>query len=215
MAVYENIRDFSQDAHQLNPIYNIFSKYLWVYKRPILYELQGISYYELDETPEKYPIQVYYKIDKNSIKNSYIINSYRDFIFHKLKFQKIQEFEQFWTYNIPPNNTFYSLDIRIEDSHIVEIHIYISQDINKWNYIFNLIPEKILLFIKRHLMDYNGFVEITYTEDLIIRNISLKRGFSIFLPYRKIIYSKIEKLKLMNYDIMIKDINDNCFVLFY
>lgn len=215
MTVYESIRDFSQDAHQLNVIYNIFSKHLWVYKRPVLYELQDITYYELNEDPEKYPIQIQYKMDKNSQKKGYIINSYREFIYHKLKFKRIQEFEQFWTYNIPPNNTIYTLDIRIENCKIIETHIYESASINEWKYILNLIPDKLIIFIKRHLIDYNGFIEITYTEDLIIRSISLKRGFSIFLPYKRIVYCKLEETKLINCDIIVKDIDDNCFALFY
>lgn len=215
MTVYESIKDFSQNAHQLNVIYNIFSKHLWVYKRPILYELQGIEWYELDKDPEQYPIQIYYKIDKNSQKKGYIINSYRDFIYHKLELQTIEEFEQFWIYNIPPNNTIYTLDIRIENSKIIETYIYKSANINEWKYIFNLIPDNLIIFIKRYLLDYNGFIEITYTEDLIIRSISLKRGFSIFLPYRRIVYCRLTEASLMNCDIIIKDINNNCFALFY
>lgn len=213
MIIYNSLDEYTDNVEEIKIVYNPFCRYLWVYNRWKLYELQGIKVNELRKDPHQYPIELSYKIDKKGTKEKKIIDTQLNLMFNRYLLKKIERHEMMWI-NYIKYDKLYFIEINIQNEEIIEIYIYEKIDYNKCILISGCIPNKIREFINKYLLGYNGFIEIYYNDHEIIDKILLKRGFSIFYPYKKIILCEIYKAELMCCKIIVK-INDNyCYALF-
>lgn len=213
MTHYKSIHDFcSHIINDLTPVYNISSKFLWVYKKELILNLQNIDTYDFDayNIPKKFPIELNYKIDKHGIKSSIVISEYKDFVLFLNKFDDFTRFHLFWQYRIH-TMTYFTLDILIQDNSVSDSYLY--QYIirkNKWRFLGNKIPQKVYEFINKYLLEYEGYIELLFNCTGIVKRIVLKRGNSIFYPFKTILMCSDERAKHIKYDVKIdygKDMN--------